>query len=109
MKFKKIMLGMICFVLLSMTACGNDSNSANVSENTEIITEQITEPMTTVKKTTSATTFQEIKTKTNNTVSNADSESYYCMGKNDTCPNKTYDPYDFYCSSCDPDNDNIEG
>lgn len=35
--------------------------------------------------------------------------SYYCMGKNDTCPNKTNSPYDFYCSSCDPNNDNIEG
>ena len=26
---------------------------------------------------------------------------FYCMGKNDTCPNKTYCAYDFYCSSCD--------
>ena len=34
---------------------------------------------------------------------------YYCMGKNDTCPNKTNSPYDLYCSSCDPNNDNIEG
>ncbi len=34
---------------------------------------------------------------------------YYCMGKNDTCPNKTYSPYDFFCSRCDPDGDNIEG
>ena len=31
------------------------------------------------------------------------------MGKNDTCPNKTSDAYDFYCHSCDPDNNNIEG
>lgn len=34
---------------------------------------------------------------------------YWCMGKNDTCQNKTYSPYDFYCSSCDPDGDNVEG
>lgn len=34
---------------------------------------------------------------------------YWCMGKGDTCPNKTYSAYDFYCSSCDPDGDNIEG
>lgn len=34
---------------------------------------------------------------------------YYCMGKNDTCPNKTRNAYDLYCSSCDPDGDNIEG
>ncbi|MCM1132668.1 MAG: hypothetical protein NC340_04260 [Ruminococcus flavefaciens] len=34
---------------------------------------------------------------------------FYCMGKNDTCKNKTSDPFDFYCYSCDPDNNNIEG
>lgn len=34
---------------------------------------------------------------------------YWCMGKNDTCQNKTNSAYDFYCSSCDPNNDNVEG
>ena len=38
-----------------------------------------------------------------------DGGSYYCMGKNDTCKNKTNNKYDLYCSSCDPDGDNIEG
>ncbi len=33
---------------------------------------------------------------------------YWCMGKNDTCKNKTYDPFDYYCSSCDRNNNNIE-
>ncbi len=36
-------------------------------------------------------------------------EKYPCMGKNDTCNNYTYDPDDFFCNSCDPDNNNIEG
>ncbi len=31
------------------------------------------------------------------------------MGKNDTCNNKTSDAFDFYCYSCDPDDNNIEG
>lgn len=26
---------------------------------------------------------------------------FYCMGKNDTCPNQTYCAYDFYCDECD--------
>ena len=26
---------------------------------------------------------------------------FYCMGKNNTCPNKTYCCYDLYCDSCD--------
>ena len=34
---------------------------------------------------------------------------YYCMGKNDTCNNKTYNCHDMYCDSCDPDGDNKEG
>lgn len=34
---------------------------------------------------------------------------YYCMGKNDTCKNKTSSPTDLYCYSCDPDGNNIEG
>lgn len=37
------------------------------------------------------------------------SGTYWCMGKGDTCQNKTYSAYDFYCSACDPDGDNIEG
>lgn len=38
-----------------------------------------------------------------------DGGSYYCMGKGDTCSRKTNNAYDLYCSSCDPDGDNIEG
>lgn len=38
-----------------------------------------------------------------------DGGDYYCMGKNDTCPNKTHNKYDLYCNSCDPNGDNIEG
>lgn len=34
---------------------------------------------------------------------------YWCLGKGDTCKNKTKDAADLYCSSCDPDGDNIEG
>lgn len=38
-----------------------------------------------------------------------DGGDYFCMGKGDTCSGKTNNAYDFYCSSCDPDGDNIEG
>jgi hypothetical protein len=34
---------------------------------------------------------------------------YWCMGKNDTCQNKTSRPDDFFCDQCDPNGDNIEG
>ena len=38
-----------------------------------------------------------------------DGGDYYCMGKNDTCRNKTKNAYDLYCNSCDPNGDNVEG
>ncbi len=38
-----------------------------------------------------------------------DGGSYYCMGKGDSCNNKTRNAYDLYCGSCDPDGDNVEG
>ena len=31
----------------------------------------------------------------------AENGPFYCMGKNNTCPNKTYCAYDLYCNSCD--------
>lgn len=34
---------------------------------------------------------------------------FWCLGKNDTCQNKTYSADDLYCNQCDPDNDNVEG
>lgn len=34
---------------------------------------------------------------------------YWCMGKHDTCQNKTNSPDDFFCDECDPNGDNIEG
>jgi len=37
------------------------------------------------------------------------SGDYWCMGKHDTCQNKTDSPDDFFCDECDPNRDNIEG
>lgn len=34
---------------------------------------------------------------------------FWCLGKNDTCQNKTYRADDLYCDECDPNNDNVEG
>lgn len=31
----------------------------------------------------------------------AEEGPFYCMGKNNTCNNKTYCCYDLYCSECD--------
>jgi len=33
---------------------------------------------------------------------------YYCLGNNNTCPNKTSSEYDLYCGSCDPEGDGNE-
>ena len=50
---------------------------------------------------------QEHENNSNNTSGNTD--EYWCMGKNDTCQNKTDSPDDFFCDECDPNRDNIEG
>lgn len=31
----------------------------------------------------------------------AENGPFYCIGKGNTCPNKTYCAYDLYCSECD--------
>ncbi len=43
-----------------------------------------------------------------NSSSSSSGGEYWCMGKNDTCKNKTSDPLDLFCSSCDKNNDNVE-
>ena len=43
-------------------------------------------------------------TKKSNSCGHPNCEEYgpfWCMGKNDTCPNKTYCCYDYYCDECD--------
>ncbi|MCH5187830.1 MAG: hypothetical protein J1F63_05460 [Oscillospiraceae bacterium] len=59
-----------------------------------------------VNKNTSSTSGSSYKS---NSSSGSSGGEFYCMGKNDTCPNKTYSPLDLFCDSCDPDGDNIEG
>lgn len=49
---------------------------------------------------------------TNTIINNNDTlrdDEFWCMGKNDTCKNKTSSAYQFYCRTCDPNGDNIEG
>lgn len=33
---------------------------------------------------------------------------FWCMGKNDTCENKTFEATDLFCNSCDSNKNNIE-
>lgn len=44
-----------------------------------------------------------------NSVEELKEGEFFCYGKDNTCPNKTYDVFDLYCDSCDPDKNNIEG
>jgi|GEM_PF-5135875 len=74
-------------------------------------------PTKTVKQDSSSKSVETNKPSSTNNSNNSSSSSngellkdeYWCMGKNDSCKNKTYSAYDLYCSSCDPDGDNIEG
>lgn len=49
-----------------------------------------------------------IKPSANSNSSSSSEGKFWCMGKNDTCQNKTSDPSDLFCSSCDKNNDDIE-
>lgn len=55
-----------------------------------------------------ASTEKEVIPSTDNKTPSS-TEKYWCMGKNDTCQNKTNRPDDFFCDECDPNKDNIEG
>ena len=94
-----------------LTAC--DENTSSKTNNTTT---------TTTKATTNTTKNQSFNdagnksnsnpksnSKSNNSNSSLSSGEYWCMGKGDTCKNKTSSPTDLYCYSCDPDNNNIEG
>ena len=108
-KVFSIMVALSLSVLL--TAC--DENTSSKTNNTTT---------TTTKATTNTTKNQSFNdagnksnsnpksnSKSNNSNSSLSSGEYWCMGKGDTCKNKTSSPTDLYCYSCDPDNNNIEG
>lgn len=107
-------------LLIALTMCigvcscggGNDDSS---SSTTVVTTITKAEPTTTSKtKDNDTTTTKESSSSSSSSSLKSISDSssndgYYCMGKNDTCTNKTSSPYDLYCHSCDPDDNNIEG
>ncbi len=111
-----ILLGTMCLMSVAIfTGCGGDTdNNTNVNESSSITTTTTTTPKQTTKKETEKyTPVEEKKTENYTPVKKANDElsdgEYWCMGKNDTCKNKTYSPSDLYCHSCNPDDNNIEG
>lgn len=107
---RKIFVMLLAALTMNISFCScdeNDKNSSSTSTKTTS-TEDVTESAATKKSTDISANADESSSKSDYSSQKAD-ESYYCMGKNDTCTNKTSDPYDFYCHSCDPDDNNIEG
>ena len=115
---------LLCF---SLVGCGS-TESSTTADTTTTTSETTTTTTTTTTKKVTTTTAPESKTffdftkignksnsnpksnsKSNNSNSSLSSGEYWCMGKGDTCKNKTSSPTDLYCYSCDPDNNNIEG
>ena len=103
-----VFLAVSAALLAAMTGCGSSgtADSAETTAVTEATTEQKTEAETEsakqddTKKVASADKADSDK---------SDDEEFWCMGKNDTCQNKTSSAYDLYCNACDPDDNNIEG
>lgn len=109
--FEKLYLPLLIIAVISLTACGTEDSSYSESETTtaEITTAEITTVETTTAEiTTTEKKSYEVKSPSYSKAESED-DGYYCMGKGDTCNNKTSDPFDLYCYSCDPDGNNIEG
>lgn len=108
-----VLICSLSIIAFSITGCdGGDSGESNYIQESEPQT-----TTTTVKKTSNddtsskTTTTKKTTTKDLNYSSkdDEDTEGFFCMGKGDTCTNKTYRATDLYCHSCDPDDNNIEG
>ncbi len=115
MKLIKHMIVMLSIVIssVSMTACEIDDSESSSSESSVVVTTtKKEESRTSVDDATKSEYSDGSSEKSYSDSSNTKKESkeeYYCMGKGDTCKNKTSDPSDLYCYSCDPDGNNIEG
>lgn len=103
-----IILFLAATMSMSFSSCkGDKDDSPSSSRISTVTTEKVTKAATT-KKSIDTSSYTD-KSSSKSDYSSKSDEEYYCMGKNDTCKNKTSDPYDLYCHSCDPDDNNIEG
>ncbi|WP_044974451.1 hypothetical protein [Ruminococcus sp. HUN007] len=123
MKNKNTCCDIIIAALITLLISGcNSDTSSETNDNDICQTEEMTIVSTTAEtkkgidyqspksentnKSKTTTTYKPASYDDNDELSEG---QYYCMGKNDTCKNKTYSPTDLYCRSCDPDDNNIEG
>lgn len=98
----------LCSILaVGMTAtlcgCGDDNYYDNYN------TDETTTTTTTYEHSVDTNTNDNYTYKKNDNDDDLAEGEYWCMGKGDTCHNKTSSPTDLYCHSCDPDDNNIEG
>lgn len=98
----------LCSILaVGMTAtlcgCGDDNYYDNYN------TDETTTTTTTYEHSVDTNTNDNYTYKKNDNDDDLAEGEYWCMGKCDTCHNKTSSPTDLYCHSCDPDDNNIEG
>ncbi len=106
---------LIILTLLSLVSCADDtkkksSSTYSSSYNSDKKTDSSTKSDSSSSTNSSSSVNDWMKDQAEGKdYSSDDGGTYYCMGKNDTCPNKTKNAYDLYCDSCDPDGDNKEG
>lgn len=104
--FRIILTAIALSAAITMAGCNVEDNPL-IYRNDSSTVESSEADKTTTAATTSEKEYK--KENNNNNYDEPDNDGFYCMGKNDTCTNKTYDASDLYCHSCDPDNNNIEG
>lgn len=97
------------FALIMLSSCGGENSSEDESHEEVTVTENSVESESKSSDSSSKSSYSSSKSSYSESSDSLKDGEYYCMGKNDTCTNKTYSPTDLYCHSCDPDDNNIEG
>ena len=109
---KLISIALALTICAGFSSCGGDEPETSVSSKAESInvSSSSSSKTSSSSKVSSSSNSYSSKSESKSYYSESDSDdSFYCMGKNDTCSNKTSSAYDLYCHSCDPDDNNIEG
>ena len=106
-----VMTVLVSAMLAAMCSCSGDGNDDYSSSSQAVVTtaQNTTENVKESEDADSEAKSYSSDSKSDSYSSDTSKEEYYCMGKHDTCNNKTSSPYDYYCHSCDPDDNNVEG
>lgn len=105
---KFLVYGMLSLLLLLVAIAAISANANKPRPTNTSALNNTYVQATNIPKKTNSIGASSSYTSGSSTSSSTKKEEYWCMGRDDTCKNKTTDPWDLYCSVCDKNNNNIE-